>query len=394
MSCTTKYGYMPFGTTGVMSINEAGGKEKVTEKEKLQTLVDEGFQAQLTLRTPSLEEMKLRGVPQLMWDKKVRALPLWHEDGRKIMFYMKDPETIDYAQQLVNSQKAVVGYHLRVFCSAIGPDTTHGRMTHLDRVIESLKDVMGWDVRESDYPNVMEIHFEIPGDNEDAVEQHLAEVSKIALLLSLKNRLGFAVKDYSPGPRYKGQPYAVNIGLQERLAEGTNSQGQGIIDQIWEHTESAAAAAGLQSMYSQITDNSRIMTGWAAIEEIFSGKPEHILERTERDNLVKIVREVDFLRKDKTKQTKITDVLRNADLMAKDNRNERIAGRISELLGVKYEEVYARVRSIAETRGKLVHQLTASSDNVREQVEFIERVLWEYIENNHPGARETVSTQE
>jgi hypothetical protein len=307
-----------------------------------------------------------------------------HPDGRKLMYYLRDSEAIDFAARLVEEQHTVIGYDLCVYCSGIGPDTIHGRKLYLDSVVNELRELLDWELSVSDYPHTFEVLFKIEGDDQAALDDNLDNVRKVALALSLRNCLGFVVGSSSPGTRYQGQPFSLKMGLAERNVRGLTPAQLAYVEQVWADPDALAAAEALQALHCQVSDDSRITVGWAAIEHIFARPAEHLLDSTELEALLDVVGSLDSIPVEK--RNRLQEVLRSPNLVASERRNARIARSISERTGKTFEEVYDKVRSLAQERGRRVHALSDQARPLAQHVDFVKGVLWAVIEGCIDGA--------
>lgn len=347
----------------------------MTEKDDIQKLLKEGFRLAMILRVPTKDE--IRRLPDVYAESEVRALPLMHPDGRRLMYYMRDPTAIEFAAGLVEEQKTVIGYDLCIYCSSVGPDTIHGRRLYLDGVVNELRESLEWDVSVSDYPHTFEVSFKVEGDDQTALDEKLNEVRKVALALSLRNGLGFVVGSSSPGTRYQGQPFSLKWGLQERNVRGLTPAQLAYVGRVWANPDAFAAAVALQTLYCQVSNDSWITVGWAAIEHIFARPAQHLLNSAELEYLLSVVGSLDDIPVDKRDRLQL--VLRNPELVSSENRNERIARSISERTGESFEDVYDKVRSLAQERGRRVHALCNRARSLAQHVAFVEGVLWAVI---------------
>jgi len=362
----------------------------MTEIDDIRSLLEQGFRAAMILREPTEDE--IRQLPEVYAASTVRALPLMHADGRKLMYYLSGPAAVEFAQGLVEEQKAIIGYDLCVYCSGIGPDTIHGRKLHLDSVVESLQQLLGWDVVTSEYPHTFEVSFKIEGDDQAALDHRLGQVHKIALALSLHNRLGFVVGSTSPGTRYQGQPFPLRWGLEERSARTLSGSHLAYIDKVCNDPNALAAAEALQALYSQVSDDSRITVGWAAIEDIFASPAQHLLAPAELEAVLEAVEQIEGVPRNKWDRFKT--LLRNPDLLSQAGRNERLARGICELTGFDFEDVYEKVRSLARERARRVHKLSVKSRPLAQHVTFVEGVLWAVIRSAITGPNPFVDREE
>lgn len=347
----------------------------MTEKESLISFLKEGYQPYMIIREISEEERRAQ-LPEPYWEKRVFALPLGHKQKDNLMFYFTEEETLAYAQELVEDAKTIIGYHLCVYCSVTSVEAIQGREVHFGSIIKSLRMVKGWEVRESEYANVFEVHFEIDEDDRKLLEEYVEEVRKIALILSLKNKKGFAVDYYSPGPKYKAQPFALTVGLGQTNLKGIQKQDLQNLSKLYDNEKCREAVFALRSIYSQITDTSKIAIAWAALEKLFRTKPQHILRKSELDAIDEKLHKLEI---DESKLTAIKGRIKDPNIMAKQSRNERIAQSIADSLDEDYESTLTRIRELAKARGKLVHTLNQSPE-VREHLDFIEEILHAYIQ--------------
>lgn len=265
----------------------------MTEKEKLINFLEKGYQPHMMVREISKEEAQKK-LPEPYLEKKVFALPLVHKRKENLMYYFTEEETLKYAKELVEDAKAVIGYHLCVYCGVTSSESIQGREVHFGSVIKSLRRIKGWEVKESEYANVFELHFEIEGDNRELLMKYVDEVRKIALILSIKNKMGFTVSDYSRGTKHKAQPFVRSVGSQEGNLKGIQEQDLQNLSKLYNDEKCLEAASALRLIYSQINDTSKIVVAWATIEEIFETKPQHLLNKGELKAIVKGLDELEI----------------------------------------------------------------------------------------------------
>ena len=353
----------------------------MTEIDDIRSLLDQGFRAAMILREPTKDE--IRRLPEVYAGSTVRALPLMHPDGRKLMYYVREPAAMDFATGLVEKQKMIIGHDLCVYCSGIGPDTIHGRKLYLGNVVENLRQLLEWDLATSEYPHTFEVSFKIEGNDQAAVDDRLAQVRKITLALSLRNSLGFVAGSTSPGTRYQGQPFSLKVGLQERNVRGLSDSHLAYIDKVCNAPDALAAAEALQEVYCQVSDDSRITVGWAAIEHIFASPAQHLLAPDELKVVLDVAEQLDTIPRKKRDRLKM--LLLNPDLLSEVGRNERLALGISNRTKMYFKDVHDKVRLLARERGRRVHTLSDEARPLAQHVDFVESVLWKVIEAAIPG---------
>jgi hypothetical protein len=353
----------------------------MSEIDDIRSLLEQGFRAFMILREPTQKE--IARLPGEYAPSIVRALPMWHPDGRKMMYYIKDPDAIAFAQQLVGSLWKIVGREVVVYVCGIGNSTVHGMTLELRAVAKNLQTLLNWQSRTSEYPNTIEINFRIEGDDVATMESRLDDVRRVALALSLRNRHGFAIGSVSSGVMYLGQQSPIKCGIPVGIAKGLGQSHLTYLDNILQDEDRAEAALALQTIYSQVTDDARLTVGWAAIEHIFSSPADHLLTSAELTEILTAVN--DLLHIPSPKRERILELLRNPDLISAVGRNERMARSISERTGEEFNSVYRKVKSLASERGRRVHTLLPQERRLREHVAFVEEALWRVAESGLDG---------
>jgi hypothetical protein len=350
----------------------------MTEKEQLENFIKEGFNTHMFIRKISDDEKKSR-LPEFYWDKEVFALPLWRQDNQKLMFYFIEKETKEYAQSLIEKGKEVIGYHLVFYISVLSDEAVHGRKVYLEPVIDSLKKVKGWDAKPSQYPNVFEIHFDIDSSEEQKVGQSIKEVEQTLLLLTLINKKGFHISSYSPGTRYRHQPFSGNVGLIETRLDGISPKAIERYSAVLQNDNFIEALNALRFIYSQINHISKITVCWVTLEDLFGhSKPTHILEQNEINKVIDAINGTDL---ENSKKAVLTNRIKDSSLFSEKNRNERIAENISSLLGQDLDNVKEQLKGMSKARGKLVHSISTNNIEIRPYLQFTEKILLKYLDS-------------
>jgi hypothetical protein len=353
----------------------------MTEKERLEKYISEGFNTHMVIRKISDDEKKTR-LPEFYWDKEVFALPLWRQDNKKLIFYFSEKETKEYAQSLIEKGKEIIGYHLVVYISVLSDEAVQGRKVYLESVIDSLKEVKRWNAKPSQYPNVFEIHFDINSSEEQKVEQAIKEVEQTLLLLTLINKKGFHIASYSPGERYRHQPFAVNFGLIETRLEGISVKEIERYRGLLKNDNFIEALNALRLIYSQINHISKITVCWVTIEDLFGhSKPTHILEQNEINKVIDAINGTDL---GDVKKALLANRIKDSSLFSIKNRNERIAENISNLLGQDLDNVKEQLKGMSKARGKLVHSISMNDIDIQPYLQFTEKILLKYLDNSNP----------
>ena len=304
-------------------------------------------------------------------------LPLWREDNQKKMFYFIEDETKDHARKLIEEGKKVIGYHLKIYVSVLCEEAVVGRKVHLENIIQSLREVIKWDVRSSEYHNTFEIYFDINSGENEIIEKILQKVRKVLLLLTLKNRAGFNIVSYSPGECYKHQPFYITFGLQETGLKGLSVEEIKSYSRNLDNNDFVKALNALKLIYSQVNSIAKIAVGWATIEGFFGkSKTERIFSK----NYIKAAKyAINTTSIEEEKKNFICSTLEKLSTFSTKTRNERIAEGVSSLLKEKEKSVLKEIRNISDLRGELLHTINYEDIEVRHEVQYIEKILLKYI---------------
>jgi hypothetical protein len=280
-----------------------------------------------------------------------------------------------------------VGYDLYIYCSIIGIRAGYGRKFNIDNLVNSLKIKRDWISEKYEKTNTFCIHFKLKKN--DNIDKYLNEVDKTLRVLSLRNQIGIIISDYSIFPYFKNIPISLQIGLEVYDALGINDNDLEIIRNI-QYTKDKklkVAVDALREYYSQFTNKARFLIGWSAIEEIFSTDAKHVLEKEELKKIIGLIKKSEF--DNQQKKSKIIEIIKNPDILSKENRNERISRNISNCLDFNYDKVYSEIGNISRFRGKLAHQISRNAwekqkskkvEEIREKLVFLEITLKMYIE--------------
>ncbi len=348
----------------------------MTEVEKLKQLVAEGYEPHMIIRELSDVEVRSK-LPEKFWGAKVYSIPLAHRNKSNMQFCFTEKNTHAYALELVEEARKIIGYDLCVYCSVTSIKAIEGREVEFKSVIESLKELKGWDVRESEYTNVFEVHFKIEGDDREKLNECVENVRRIAVILSIANKMGFSVSHYSTGPRYKAQPFSFKVGLWHSDLKGIDVKDIQVLSSLYKNEKCLYAAKGLQDMYSQTNNSSRITIGWAVLETIFDSRPVHLLEKVEKDQLFEVLDQVDLVEK---KIAVLKEKIRNTNIMAKESRNERMAKEIASFLNKDYQMTLGNIKKLARERGNHAHVRSEKQKEIDGFITYIEDILHSYIE--------------
>jgi hypothetical protein len=347
----------------------------MTEKESLERYIEGGFIPFMLVRTVSEAEKAKAQLPTPFLTRDVFALPLWHADARRLMFYFVEDETRDYAESLAAAQREVVGYHLCCHCGAVSQAFPLRGLIRFETVARSLVDIRQWDARIDEASGGFDIHFDIDSPEEDRAHDRIREVQDVLIALSLKNEVGFFVRRHSLVPKFRGQPQSITWGLEEVALSGLAPTDLGVLDGLRDSSDARSAAEILHLVYAQIDFRSKVIVGWAAIEELFNSAPQHMLSSEERKEIVTFAQQLRTLCEDQPRLKKLCDAIKDKDRMAKESKNERISRAIATFMHWNMSDVLETVRDLTRTRGRLAHSLSADNIGTEKHFKFVEAIL-------------------
>lgn len=290
--------------------------------------------------------------------------------AEKIIFPICSKIDLDLALKESKEQRKIIGYKIRVECSA----TVNDAIVDTIPVAKSIGNILKCKVEESDKKNRFYVYFDVDEDNKELGSIKIDELKEYLIAASLKNKVGYSIQSVGWGPLYKGQSIACwpgeVIAIQQSITPIDLKKNECI-----KNNNKDEILNLLCQFYGQTSVSSKVVYGFSLLEEIFAGKAEHILTKSEIKEILSTIDEIKFSCAHDKKHEKIKDILLNPNIMSKENRNDRIAQNISSALGVPLKETKDRVKEISKLRAISAHP-TEKTSNKENHGKFNEAVLY------------------
>jgi len=320
--------------------------------------------------------------PKILLDPSNRAkslVMLRHPStGEQVEIVTSDERTIRRANEQLRYQREPIGTLIRLRCAALGGRTSRQRIFHLDRLVASLKGLRHWDFKLGDTVGTFEVVIRLKSIDGGAIEETIDELQRLLDCLAISQQVGFHIQHCSVAAIPRLEP-SVCIGPEETmLSPVTPEEIHSIIAAI-SSSEATVAAQGLNQAYTENCMPSRLSRLWAAVEDVFGGKPELLLKEGEVKYLISEANRIESLRNDPDRLKKLKDALSNPDRLPLKSRNERIADGVAPIMGIGVDDAYCRVRTASELRGKHGHQLLENWQSIEGSEKFLQEALLCYL---------------
>ena len=346
-----------------------------------------GYVLPLSKLTPesianTISVFSIQLAPEILLDPPNRAkslVMLRHPStGQQVEILTSDQRTIKRANEQLRYQREPIGTLVRAHCAALGGRTSRQRIFHLDRLVDSLKGLWDWDFKLGDTVGTFEVVIRLKSTDTGAIEETIDKLQRLLDCLAISQQVGFHIQHYSVVAIPRLEP-SVSIGPEEMmLSPVTTEEIHNIVGAI-SSSEAVVAAEGLNQAYIENCMPSRLSRLWAAVEDVFSGKPKLLLKEAEVKYLVDQAKGIESLRTGSDRLKKLKEALSDPNRLPLVSRNERMADAIAPILSINVEEAYSKVRLASELRGKHGHQLLANWENIEASEKFLQEALLCYL---------------
>ena len=289
-----------------------------------------------------------------------------------------DERAISRANEQLRYQREPIGTLIHAYCAALGGRTSHQRIFHLDRLVAGLKGLWGWDFKLGDAVGTFEVVIRLESTDREAIEEIIGKLQRLLDCLAISQQVGFHIQHCSVASVPRFEP-SVSFGPEEMMLRPV---GPGEIDDMeatLSSREASVAARGLAQAYCETSIPSRLSMLWAAVEDVFGSKPRPLLDEEEVEYLIAEARGIESLQNDSDRLKKLKEALSDPDRMPFLTRNERMANAIAPVMGTSADDVYRKVRTASQLRGKHGHQLLKNSENIEVSERFLQEALLCYL---------------
>lgn len=346
-----------------------------------------GYVLALSKLTPesianTISVFSIQLAPEILLDpsNKTKSLVMLRHrsSGQQVEILTSDQRTIKRANEQLRYQREPIGTLVRARCAALGGRTSRQRIFHLDRLVASLKGLWGWDFKLGDTVGTFEVVIRLKSTDTGAIEETIDELQRLLDCLAISQQVGFHIQHCSVVAIPRLEP-SVSFGPEEMmLSPVTPGEIHSIVAAI-SSSEAVVAAEGLNQAYIENCMPSRLSRLWAAAEDVFGSEPEPLLMEEEVESLIDHAENVASLKKDCKRLEKLKEALSNPDRLPLVSRNERMANAIAPIMGMSVDDVYRKVRTASELRGKHGHQLLENWESIEASEKFLQEALLCYL---------------
>ena len=244
-----------------------------------------GYVLPLSKLTPesianTISVFSIQLAPEILLDPPNRAnslIMLRHPStGQQVEILTSDQRTIKRANEQLRYQRELIGTLIHAYCAALGGRTSRQRIFHLDRLVASLDGLWGWKFILGETVGTFEVVIRLKSTDTGAIEETIDKLQRLLDCLAISQQVGFHIQHYSVVAIPRLEP-SVSIGPEEMmLSPVTTEEIHNIVGAI-SSSEAVVAAEGLNQAYIENCMPSRLSRLWAAVEDVFGGKPKLLL---------------------------------------------------------------------------------------------------------------------
>jgi len=350
---------------------------------QLQQLLDDGWHVHMRgvikLEEAPIDDSKKRKISEATINTATHIIFVDNiNTNEQMIFPICNLPDLELAQKEAKEQKKIIGYKVRVECMA----TVSDAQVDTTPVAKSIGDLMKCEVQSPDEQEHFYVFFDIEGENREIGASKILELKELLIAASIKNKTGYFIKNIGWGPLYKGQPFAIWPGEITAIQQPICSKDIDIARQFKDNNKDEILSL-LCQFYGQVSNSSKVIYGFSLLEELFAGKPKHILNNSERKEVLSTIEKIKF----SDEHEKIKDILLNPKLMSKINRNERIANNISSDIELPLNETIKKIQELSELRAIAAHPTDKTSNeiptkNLQEAILYIDSVIMKVHSRN------------
>jgi len=305
--------------------------------------------------------------------------------GGRVEILACDEATITRVNKQLDYQREPVGTVIHARCVVVDNSSRDRQTCHgLDRLVASLDDLLGWRFTLlGNRPPTFGVEMRLESTDIHSVEEAKETLKRLLDYLAYSERIGFHIQDLVVGPirRCSLNPYVLGIGSEERLLDAVTPEEIAGIGSILARPKTRAAARGLNRAYVENYMPSRLSILWAAVEDVFSTKPQPLLSLEERNTLLNQAEQIATLKADGDRLDRLKGALSDPDRLPKKSRNERIAQSIAPIIGTSEDKAYSELTRASRLRAKNVHKLSEDDwPAMAASIRFLEQVLRCYLD--------------
>lgn len=298
--------------------------------------------------------------------------------GHQVEVLTSDQAILNRINKRIEYQNEPIGMAIRAQCLALGGRSTYGGVSHLDRLVESLDGLWGWEFKLGDAVGAFNVFIKL-----DQTDREYGELVREKLLLLLDclaiiQNVGFYIKQFSCTFRPRIGLYCF-AGMREEMLRPVTPEEINNIEAILSFDKERLAARGLNQSYIENCMPSRLSMLWAATEHVFRSKSEPLLTKDEINQILESAKNVESLKNDPDRLDKLKNAISDPGRVFLKGRNRIMAENMARIMNISEESAYSKMSKASKLRGKNVHQLSDDWDALREAEKFLQEALLSYL---------------
>jgi hypothetical protein len=292
--------------------------------------------------------------------------------GQGIYYPITNQAELELAHDEVEKNTQIIGYDLTISCRA---RNLNGEV-NVEEYANNLVELVNWDIKIQS-PTEIVISYVIEGSSKGPGYKFISEVQNHLVSLSIKNKIGFIITNMTWGSKCKGQPFSFTSSDWCNTEKITYEDVQRIVK--LKENGNDKLISDLVEFYGQVSPRTKLITGFSILETLFDSEAVHILRASEIDDILFKIKEIPSIALKDSKLKKVTDVLKNPNIMSSEGRNQRIAIKLANVMNIETALAYKKVKDLAKFRGKAAHSITDDKPEYTILSNYIEEVLLIYI---------------
>ena len=318
--------------------------------------------------------------------------PFHPVSGQWVEMLTLDEEVLTRVRDQFNHQQEVVGTLIEVTCAARRGGQYDQWQLHLDNFAESLQGFAGWEFSAPDDVGTMKVKMRMEPPSQVAVRHPVQMLERLLDVLAVSNDIGFRIIHVNQVP-IRRQPLLPEVGIpwpMERMIDRVKMEQAEIAQKdVWPQ-DVWGLARTLREVYLESLPAAQLTKLCAAVERVLGGEPEHLLNTSEKTELIESAKTIESLKGDLRKNRagkdipwrldKAISILSDPKKFPRYGIDERLAQRIAPILGIQYEDAKKRVDNAWSLRGGYAHEHRYASGEAKGSIDFLISVVKGYIE--------------
>jgi len=297
--------------------------------------------------------------------------------GQQVEVVTTDEAILNRINKRIEYQNEPIGMAVRA-CLALSGRSTYGGVAHLDRLVESLDGLWGWEFKLGD-DGTFNVVINLERTDKECGEHVREKLQRLLDCLAIIFNVGFYIQQFSCVLRPRFGPYVLGAMWMSNLRQVTPDEICNIGTVLSSDKKSLLAARGLNQSYIENCMPSRLSMLWAAAEHLFRSKSEPLLTKDEINQILESAKNVESLKNDPNRLKALKKAISDPSRLPLKSRNWSMAENIASTMDISVESAYSNLSKASKLRGKNVHQLSDDWEDIKEVEKFLQDALLSYL---------------